>query len=83
MKRYVSTAIDLVARHVAQQASGFQDAEDAFFFTRLGMTDELRKLPSIRRVYRRFLTIPVITSQTEVLTGTNSGIRERSQSAEG
>jgi len=45
MKRYVSTAIDLVARHVAQQASGFQDAEDAFFFTRLGMTDELRKLP--------------------------------------
>ena len=89
MKRYVATAIDLVAKHVAQQGSDqkaleFQDDdEDTFFFTRLGMTDELQKLPEYHMCLETLLNDPVITAQTEVLTGTNSGVRERSLSAEG
>lgn len=83
MKRYVATGIDLVARRVAQQVSQFQDDEDALFFTRLGMTDELQRLPEYQICLETLLNDPVIISQTEVLTGTNSGMRERSQSAEG
>lgn len=83
MKRYVVTAIDLVVRRVAQQASQFQDDEDAVFFTRLGMTNELPKLPEYQTCLEVLLNDPVVTSQTEVLTGTNSRMRERSQSAEG
>src|SRR5256885_1028036 len=74
MKRYVSTALDLVARRVVQQASQSQDDGDALFFTRLGMTDELQKLPEYQICLEALLTDPVITSQTEVLTGTNSGM---------
>lgn len=83
MKRYVATGIDLVARRVAEQVSQFQDDEDALFFTRLGMTDELQRLPEYQICLETLLNDPVITSQTEVLTGTNSSMRERSQSAEG
>lgn len=83
MKRYVATAIDLVARRLAQQRSEFQDDEDAFFFTRLGMTDELQKLPEYQICLETLLNDPVIKSQTEVLTGTNSSMRQRSQSPEG
>jgi hypothetical protein len=83
MKRYVSTASDLVARRVAQQRSQFQDDEDVLFFTRLSMTDELQNLPEYQICLETLLNDSVITSQTEILTGTNSGMRERSQSAEG
>lgn len=83
MKRYVATGVDLVARRVAQQVSQFQDDEDAFFFTRLSMTDELQNLPEYQICLETLLNDSVITSQTEVLTGTNSGMRERSQSADG
>jgi hypothetical protein len=88
MKRYVATAIDLVARHVAQQAadqqaSEFQDEEDTLFLIRFGMTDELQKLPEYQVCLEALLRDAVITSQTEVLTGTNSGARSRSQSAKG
>src|SRR5258708_14282800 len=88
MKRYVAMAIDLVARHVAeqaadQQASEFQEDEDTLFLIRFGMTDELQKLPEYQVCLDTLLNDAVITSQTEVLTGTNSGTRERSQSAKG
>ncbi|MEK6336848.1 MAG: hypothetical protein AABM67_18140 [Acidobacteriota bacterium] len=83
MKRYVATAIDLVVRRGAQQVSQFQDDEDAVFFARLGMTNELQKLPEYQTCLETLLNDPIVTSQTEVLTGTNSGMRERSQSAEG
>src|SRR5258706_287024 len=83
MKRYVAAGIDLVARRISQKPSQFQDDEDALFFTRLGMTDELQKLPDYQRCLEALLNDPVITSQTEVLTGTNSSRRERSQSVEG
>jgi hypothetical protein len=88
MKRYVVTAIDLVAGHVAQQAadqqaSEFQDDEDTLFLIRLGMTDELQKLPEYQVCLETLLSDAIITSQTEVLTGTNSSARERSQSAKG
>jgi hypothetical protein len=88
MKRYVATAIDVVAMHVAQQAadrpaSEFQDDEDMLFLIRYGMTDELQKLPEYQVCLETLLSDAVITSQTEVLTGTNSGARSRSQSAKG
>ena len=83
MKCYVAIAGDLVARRVAQQVSQFQDDEDALFSTRLSMTDELQNLPEYQICLETLLSDSVITSQTEVLTGTNSGMRERSQSAEG
>jgi YD repeat-containing protein len=56
MKRYVSTAIALVARRVAHQASKFHDAEEAFFFTRLGMTDDLQRLPEYQTCLEALLS---------------------------
>lgn len=88
MKRYVATAIELVTSHVAQQtadqqASEFQDEEDTLLLIRFGMTDELQKLPEYQMCLGTLLSDAVITTQTEVLTGTNSGARSRSQSAKG
>lgn len=83
MKRYVATGIDLVARRVTQQVSQLQDDEGAFFFAQLGMTDELQRLPEYQICLEALLADSVIIAQTEVLTGTNSSMRERNQSAEG
>ena len=81
MKAFVSVGIDLITARVDQISVGAMDA-DMFFFTRQATSDELRELHEYHSCMDLLLGDSMIASQLDLLTGTNSGRRERSPSAE-
>jgi hypothetical protein len=83
MRSYVSTAINLVATRADNESHESEPDEEMFFFARLTANDELEKLPEYQKCVEMLNADATFTRQMDVLAGTRSGIRSRTQNAQG
>jgi hypothetical protein len=83
MKSYVSAAIALVAKRAVHESSGSEPLEGTFFFAKLASHRELEGLPEYKECLEILTADVTIAGQINVLAGTPSGIRSRTQTAKG
>lgn len=83
MRAYVAAAIDLVVKRIASESHQSDPNEDTFFFAKLAASSELEKLPEYQVCVETLNADTTFSRQMNVLAGTRSGIRSRTQNAEG
>src|SRR4051812_2343153 len=73
MKTYIPAALHFIVKQLGNSETQAGYGDEAFFWARVSSRDDLAKLPEYQPCFDALTGDPVITSQLDILVGTELG----------